>query len=114
MRNLLFISLLIIPFLVNCKNEGDSDSISKEKNQKTLSAEDTLMQVREIAWNSLSYDAKSSVIIDWKKAGVYKSANNEISCYFVTFNTNMDPLLGPIGVYVDYETKTVLGYALRD
>lgn len=33
--------------------------------------------------------------------------------YKVTFKTTMDPRLGPLIIYVDGDTKEVLGYGLR-
>ncbi len=34
--------------------------------------------------------------------------------YKVTFKTNMDLVLGPIVVYVDGDTKKILGYGVRE
>jgi len=99
MKKLIILILAFIPFISNCKKEKETDSNS---------------QVREIAWNSLSQQAKSTVIVDWKQALVTESTYNEKSVYAVRFNTSDDALLGPITVYVDISTKVVLGQALRD
>ena len=71
------------------------------------------MQIREIAWNSLSEQAKSTVNMDWKQAPMIESTYNQKSVYAVSFNTSDDALIGPITVYVDISTKVVLGQALR-
>ena len=99
MKKLIILILALIPFISSCKKEKETDSNS---------------QVREIAWNSLSEQAKSTVIIDWKQAPVTESTYNQKSVYAVSFNTSDDALLGPIIVYVETSTKVVLGQALRD
>lgn len=96
MKKLIILILALIPFISNCKKETDSNS-----------------QVREIAWNSLSQQEKSTVIVDWKQAPVTESTYNEKIVYAVRFNTSDDALLGPITVYVDISTKVVLGQVLR-
>jgi hypothetical protein len=98
MKKLIILILALIPFISSCKKEKGTDSNS---------------QVREIAWNSLSEQAKSTVIVDWKQAPVIESTYNQKSVYAVSFNTSDDALLGPITVYVDTSTKVVLGQALR-
>lgn len=72
------------------------------------------MQIREIAWNYLSGQEKSTAIMDWQEATVVQSSFNGVSVYAVTFKTSMDALLGPITVYVSTSTKIVLGQDLRD
>lgn len=99
MKKLIILILALIPFVSNCKKEKVTDP-------NTL--------VREIAWNSLSQQAKSTVIVDWEQAPVTESTYNEKSVYSVRFNTSDDALLGPITVYVDISTKVVLGQALRN
>jgi hypothetical protein len=99
MRNLIIILIALIPILSGCKKE-------KEK--------DPYMQIREIAWNYLNDDVKSTVNVDWKKAPVTETTFNGVSAYSVTFNTSLDHLLGPITVYVSTSSKGVLGQDLRD
>lgn len=99
MIRLITLILALIPFISNCKKENEPDSI---------------LQIREIAWNSLSEQEKSTVIIDWKQATVTESTYNQKRVYAVSFNTSADALIGPITVYVDTSTKVVLGQALRD
>ena len=98
MKRLIILIFALIPFISNCKKENTTDSI---------------LRIREIAWNSLDEQAKSTVIVDWKQAIVSESTYNQKSVYAVSFNTLQDALLGPITVYVDTATKAVLGQALR-
>ena len=97
MRKLIILILALIPFISSCKKETDLN-----------------LQIREIAWNSLNEQSKSTVIIDWKQAPVTESTYNQKSVYAVCFNTSDDALLGPITVYVDISSKVVLGQALRN
>ncbi len=99
MKRLIIIILALIPFISSCKKENETVSME---------------QIREIAWNSLSEQEKTSVIGDWKQAPVTESTYNQKSVYAVRFNTTYDTLLGPITVYIDTSTKVVLGQALRD
>ena len=99
MKKLIMIFLALIPLFSGCQKEGDTDSN---------------LQIREIAWNWLSVEARSTVIIDWKEAPVTASTFNQKRAYAVRFNTSKDELLGPITVYVDISSKVVLGQALRD
>lgn len=99
MRNLLIIIVALIPFFSGCKKDNEKDPD---------------MQIREIAWNYLGDEAKSTVNVDWKKAPVNETTFNGVSVLVVTFNTTDYALLGPIMVYVDPITKVVLGQAMRD
>ena len=99
MKKLIILILALIPIFSNCKKENEA--IPE-------------LQIREIAWNSLSEQEKLTVIVDWKQAPVSESTYNQKSVYAVRFNTTYDELLGPITVYVDISTKVVLGQALRD
>jgi hypothetical protein len=99
MKKLYIILIAFIPFISKCKKDSNSDPNT---------------QIREIAWNSLSTQEKSTVIIDWKQAKVEQSTYGLNSAYAVVFNTKDDALLGPITVYIDLSTKVVLGQALRD
>jgi hypothetical protein len=96
---LLIIMAILIPFLSGCKK--DNETVSD-------------LQIREIAWNYLDDQQKSTVIIDWKDAPVEMSAFDGIKAYAVTFNTAEDALLGPIIVYVSTSNRVVLGQAFRD
>lgn len=99
MKKLIILLIAIIPLLSNCKKENDTD---------------TKMQIIEIAWNSLSEQAKSTVIINWRDAQVTESVYEQKRVYAVSFSTSDDALLGPITVFVDIATKNVLGQILRD
>ena len=98
MKKLIILILALIPIISGCKKENATDSD---------------LQIREIAWNSLDEQAKSTVIVDWKLAVVSESTYNQKRVYAVRFNTSADAFLGPIIVYVDTSTKVVLGQALR-
>jgi len=99
MKKLIILILALIPIFSNCKKESEAYPE---------------LQIRVIAWNSLSDQEKLTVIVDWKQAPVSESTYNQKSVYAVRFNTTYDALLGPITVYVDTSTKVVLGQALRD
>jgi hypothetical protein len=98
MKRLIILILAILPFISSCKKQNDPDSFS---------------QVREAAWNSLSVQDKTTIIIDWRKAPVTEATYQGKSTYVVTFSTSDDALLGPIIVYVDKSTLVVLGKGLR-
>ncbi len=98
MKYLFVLILVSIPFISSCKKEHYTDSFS---------------QVREAAWNSLSAEDKSTVIIDWEKAPVTEVTYQGKITWAVRFNTSDDALLGPIIIYVDKSTLIVLGQGLR-
>jgi hypothetical protein len=99
MKKLIVLLIAVIPFISNCKKETSSD---------------LNMQIREIAWNSLTTQQKSTVNVDWKQAPVAQTTYNGKSAWSVRFNTTDDAVLGPIIMIVDSTTKVVLGQALRD
>lgn len=80
-------------------------------------------QYRQIAWNALSDQQKETVITDVDEAKVNRDDTytrvlseddtEEVQAVSVRFNTEDDAILGPIVVYIDPETKEVLGQALR-
>ena len=99
MKNLVIIIIALIPFISGCKKDSETDPN---------------MQIREIAWNYLSDQAKSTVNVYWKKAPVTESSFNGIKAFAVTFNTTEDALLGPITVYVSISSRVALGQDMRD
>ena len=99
MKNLVIFIIALIPFISGCKKDSETDPN---------------MQIREIAWNYLSDQAKSTVNVDWKKAPVTESSFNGIKAFAVTFNTTEDALLGPITVYVSISSRVALGQDMRD
>lgn len=115
----LFVLVLVMSSLVGCseiKNytpKPDADMIFLE----------TASSLRELAWIQLSNEEKTSVTGDWKEAKVTivqwdevplkKTSVKPESIYKVTFNTNLDELLGPIGIYFDTATKEIVGYDAR-
>jgi len=70
-------------------------------------------QIREIAWNYLDDREKSTVITEWSGALVGEGTFQGKVSYAVYFNTTDDALLGPIVVYVDKSSLTVIGQGLR-
>lgn len=100
MKKLIILFLALIPFISSCKKDNET-------------AYDPNLQIKEIAWNSLSQQEKSTVTIDWKQAPVSEATYNQKSAYAVSLNTSDEALLGPITVYVDIANKAVLGQALR-
>ena len=99
MKIIVIILLALIPLISGCKKDCETDPN---------------MQIREIAWNYLNDEVKSTVNVDWRKAPVTETTFNGVSAYSVTFNTSLDHLLGPITVYVSASEKVVLGQDLRD
>lgn len=99
MKKLIVIFLVLQGLMISCRKEHNADPT---------------MQIREVAWNSLSPQEKATVTTNWQAAPVTESVYNEKSAYAVRFNTTDDALLGPIMVYVDKTTKLVLGQGLRD
>ncbi len=99
MKRIMYLLFFIIPFIAGCEKENSLDL--------------HYLQVREVAWNSLSSQERATVITDWKKATVTGTSYQEKSAYSVTFNTRDDALLGPIIVYVDAKTFVVIGQGLR-
>jgi hypothetical protein len=99
MKKLIILMLALIPFISNCKKDKEPD---------------LNLQIREIAWNSLSDQEKTTVTIDWKQSPVTESTYSGKSAYAVRFNTSDEALLGPITVYVDTSSHVVLGQDLRD
>ena len=102
MKNLIILCIVLIPIISGCRKESKTDT------------DPTTMQIREIAWNYLDDQQKSTVNVDWKQAPVTESGFNGVKAYLVTFNTTEDALLGPITVYVNMSGKVVLGQAMRD
>ncbi|NOU46356.1 MAG: hypothetical protein HOO86_04755 [Bacteroidales bacterium] len=98
MKKLIILILALIPVFSSCKKDNETDST---------------IQIREIAWISLSEHERSTVIVDWKQAPVTETIYKEKKAYAVVFKTSDDALLGPITVYVDSMSKIVLGQNLR-
>ena len=86
-----FYSLVLLYILVSvsfaCSIEGDSDPLDI---------------YREIAYNALPFDVKSTVVGEWKDAEVSAWLDGN---YLVVFETN-DVALGPVKVVVDPFTGT--------
>jgi hypothetical protein len=115
--------LIIIALLVGCNGtNNDKRKVEPLPDVETIFLV-TASSLREIAWNQLSQEEKSSVMGDWKNAAVTIVQRDEVpikktsikpeSIYKVTFHTNKDELLGPIGIYFDPETKEIIAYDIR-
>ena len=98
MKHLIILLLAFIPFISSC-----------EKNNVT----DSYIQIKELAWSSLSDQEKKTVIVDWKEALVTQTMYDEKSSYAVSFKTADDALLGPIVVYIEQATLAIVGQGLR-
>lgn len=85
--------------------------------------------VRKIVWNNLSNEGKKEIKGTggtWKDATLEKViANKRLmylkdekydgkELYHVVFSTTETGMLGPIGVYVDPETKKIVGWDIRE
>lgn len=126
MKNLfLVISILSLSFIfIGCNNENQTETI-KERVGTVSDLEKVYMEMREIAWASLSENAKETVIGNWKDAKVTEeqpSVINEVhlngkekptKLIKVIFNTSEDRLLGPIGIYIDPSTKKIISRDIR-
>lgn len=113
-RKFFRIGLLIVPVLVSLT----CCTFSKPK---------TLDEVRVISFGWLSEEEKES-IVDWESAAVETIQPQEEllimglggtvdlkgkEVYKITFQTDMDALLGPFAVYMDRKTYEKLGVGLR-
>lgn len=78
---------------------------------------------REIAWSKLSEEEKRTIVTESDKAIVLLEDGENIGYKLdkkkrkvvvsVTYNTELDGLLGPITMYFDPSTKELIGYNLR-
>lgn len=81
------------------------------------------LDLRKVAWSSLSKAAKETVLGDWQEAELIKVSlvdvpqNIEIEknqkVVKVIFHTVQDRFVGPIEIYLDYTSKRVIGTDLR-
>ncbi len=83
----LFIMLVLMLATLACSVEDDSDPLDV---------------YREIAYNALSSDVKSTVVGDWRDAEVSAWLDGN---YLVVFETT-DQVLGPVRVVVDPDRGT--------
>ncbi|MFC5650668.1 hypothetical protein ACFPYJ_16355 [Paenibacillus solisilvae] len=86
-------------------------------------------ELRQIAWDSLAEQVKTTVKGNWKRAVVEKVDPGDYSSpimvteqpisdsadvYKVTFRTTADEMLFPIGIYIDLTTKQIVGRDARE
>ncbi|GMK38315.1 hypothetical protein PCCS19_13690 [Paenibacillus sp. CCS19] len=125
---LLSIVIVILSSLIGC---SDSDINNVKPEVKPLPDAETIFletasALREVAWNHLSEKEKATVTGDWHEAQVTIAHWSQVplkttkvepeadAIYKVTFNTELDALLGPIGIYFDPATQTIVGYDVRE
>jgi hypothetical protein len=82
--------------------------------------------LRQVIWEKLSQESKAEIIGTWKDAKMEKVIGNKQRSYLkderydgkelfhIVFSTKRDGLLGPIGVYIDPETKEIVGGDYRE
>ncbi len=68
---------------------------------------------RELAWNYLGANAKTTVITPQKNAVITYETRDGVNVAAVMFNTTQDALLGPIFVYISIKDNKVLGIGAR-
>jgi hypothetical protein len=118
------LGLFIFASLVGCSgNNANKPLISPLPDGDTIYLQ-MVASIREAAWNNLSKGEKESLINDWRLAEVKEVKWNEVplvktnkepeKLYKITFNTKMDAMLGPIGIYIDASNNQVVGYDVRE
>lgn len=127
----IFIVLIVISCILLQITGCTSVRAGKSKNEnKTIEAAAIKSEndIREIAYKALSEDEKKTVI-SYKDGKVeqYKSKEEhsifgpngltdikDKDTYKITFRTNNEGILGPINIYIDKNSYSVLGVDLRD
>lgn len=99
MRYFIILSLVLIPLLWSCDKDDQTPS--------------DFYKVREVAWNFLDKQSRSTVITQWENADVQEGVYQGKEVYEVRFNTTEDPMLGPIVIYVDKVNLKIVAQALR-
>ncbi|UUZ85875.1 hypothetical protein LJK88_21890 [Paenibacillus sp. P26] len=105
--------IILLLFTVSCSS----------RQQENVTPNDEWMPLRTIAWDQVSEEEKKTITGDWKKAEVkevnwkdvpMKTTTVEPERVFkVTFKTKNDGMVGPIGIYIDFTTKKIVGYDAR-
>lgn len=127
----IFIFLTVISCILLQITGCTSMSVGKGKNENNIieaTAIKSENDIREIAYQALSEDEKRTVI-SYKAGKVeqYKSKDEhsivgpnglidikDNETYKITFSTNNEGTLGPINIYIDKNSYSVLGADLRD
>jgi hypothetical protein len=110
------ILLVILTFPTNKSiPQTDINTITKTQDE----------DLRKVIWDKLGQESKAEIIGTWKDAKMEKVIGNKQRSYFkderydgkelfhIVFSTKRDDLLGPIGVYIDTETKEIVGGDFR-
>lgn len=100
------ITLVTSIVIIGCEHEVSVNSFFR------LAAGDEA-NYRLIAWNFLGARERSTVIGDQHSGRVKPDKWQEKDVVSVTFNTTEDDLLGPIVIYINPQSKTVVGRAGR-
>lgn len=116
--------IIILSSIIGCSDNNNDRPKDGPLPDADMLFLETAASLREIAWNQLSEKEKSTITGDWREAKVtivqwsavpLKQTKVEPEViYKVTFNTELDALLGPIGIYFDPVTKTIVGYDVRE
>jgi hypothetical protein len=114
----IFCILIVVLNLTAKKNIPQTDSSTILKTQEE--------DLRQVIWDKLSQESKAEIIGTWKDAKMEKVIGNKQRSYlkderydgkelfYIVFSTKRDNLLGPIGVFVNPETKEIVGGDLRE
>ncbi|MBD3917832.1 hypothetical protein H8B09_03635 [Paenibacillus sp. PR3] len=121
-----YISLVIIVLLsiIGCSDNNNDKPKGGLLPDADLWFLETASSLRVIAWNQMTEQEQSRIVGDWREAEVTIAQWSDVPLkqtkvepeviYKVTFNTALDALLGPIGIYFDAVTKTIVGYDVRE
>ncbi|MDQ8738239.1 hypothetical protein [Paenibacillus sp. LHD-38] len=123
-KHVIVITSLTAALLSGCgmsqNNENNSSTQAVDAQSGFSVNED---EMRQIAWDSVSEVARKTVITDWQHALVEESTLEQIPLkisginskhvYKVIFETTQDLLLGSIGIYIDADTKKIIGHDAR-
>jgi hypothetical protein len=124
---LIFLSSILISFVLNGCQQLASDEKPKEKqlNEKVKETQKAL-DVRETIWNQLSEEHKMHIQGTWEDASVIKRFLRESmgsnldktfigkEVYIIDYPSNDNPTIGGIVVYADIKSHQLIGYGHRD
>lgn len=98
MKHLTIFAFVLLLIFTSCKKDYTNDSYS---------------QIRASAWNILSAEEKKSVKGEWQESIVNETTYMDKNAFSVTFHTSDEQLLGPIIVYLDVNSRAVIGKGMR-
>lgn len=96
--------LILFVFLIVACSDNSTQPVTDEN---------TLIRLK--AWNHIDSETQKTVITQWNRAKIEIGEHwqSKQKCYMITFHTNMDLLIGPIVVNLDYHTKEFIGFNPR-